>query len=962
MIGKTVSHYRILEKLGEGGMGVVYAAEDLRLGRTVAIKFLSSTADSHHFRARFLREARSISQLNHPNIATLFDYGETEDHQPFIVMEVVRGRSLNELLEGSEFSLAEAVEVVASVADALVEAHARGIVHRDIKPSNIILNERGQVKVLDFGLAKKFGEEQATPSDPTARTLLATRTQSDVVVGTPLYLSPEQATSGKVDGRSDVFALGALLYEAIAGRAAFEGASVMEIGAQVIHIDPPPPSKFNNKIPRELDRITLKALAKKPDARYQSAEAMLADLQAVLPSLGSANGHRVTRLSSAARTLPSSAFTTFSDKLRRPRISIMWFLVALVFIGGTAWGGWKLLRPKPHQPTPEAARWYEKGTNALREGSYLQASNMLQTAVKSDDKFALAHARLAEAWMELDYAERAKDELLEVSRLVPERSVMPRVDGLYLSAVNAVAARDFPAAIEAYSELAKLTPQEAPVYVDLGRAYEKNGQVDKAIENYLKAIALDSQYATAYLRLGMMYGRKQDAPSALKTYEKAETLFRALTNVEGLAETLQQRGILYRRISRFDDARAQLQQALDTARATNNTSTEVRALLDLSYVAFLEGKVDESQEDSRQASQIAQDHGLETLAIDGLVNLSLGFMGHGEYTQAEGYLKQALEFAKRNKARRGEATASMNLGGLYIQQLKTDEGLVLAERARSLYEQESLKSGVEQCLRFIGRANRRKGNYDKAIAAMQEARKIAEQIGDQSQLGGTLADMGSVLSDQENYPKALDAYQESYTIFKAIGDQLNLAYNLHNRADLLWRLGRYDESRALAAQAAEIAAKPGNDFKALLADIALSASERALSQRNFPEAIAVSQKAIAAAGSEYVDVAVTARYTLGLAKTLSGAAREGRKLCEDALAAAQQQGDEGLVSRALLVLAQAAFEGGRSGQRIELRLAGGRPICSTRAIAIRMACINDCGAQRRKKGRQPGARVFSTSR
>jgi serine/threonine protein kinase len=189
MIGKTVSHYRILEKLGEGGMGVVYSAEDQRLGRTVAMKFLSTSTDSQHFRARFLREARSVSQLSHPNIATLFDYGETEEGQPFIVMELVKGRPLNELLAAGELTVARSVEIVARIADALAEAHSRGIIHRDVKPSNIVVNERGIVKVLDFGLAKQIGTDFVGPSDPEARTLLATRTQSDVVVGTPLPLS-----------------------------------------------------------------------------------------------------------------------------------------------------------------------------------------------------------------------------------------------------------------------------------------------------------------------------------------------------------------------------------------------------------------------------------------------------------------------------------------------------------------------------------------------------------------------------------------------------------------------------------------------------------------------------------------------------------------------------------------------------------------------------------------------------
>src|SRR2546423_3485117 len=280
MIGQTISHYRVVEKLGEGGMGSVYVAEDTHLGRRVAIKFPTETGDEHHFRARFLREARAVSNLSHPNIATVFDYGEGEDGHPFIVMELVKGDSLNELLHGGKLTLSRAVEIIADVGEALAEAHAHGIIHRDIKPSNVIINERGQVKVLDFGLAKQIVEDHHVSADPDARTLLATRTQSGVVVGTPLYLSPEQATSAPVDARSDVFALGALLYECISGRPAFSGKGIIEIAAQVIHVDPKPPSEVNQRVSAELDRITMKALAKRPEERYQSAEEMVADLRA----------------------------------------------------------------------------------------------------------------------------------------------------------------------------------------------------------------------------------------------------------------------------------------------------------------------------------------------------------------------------------------------------------------------------------------------------------------------------------------------------------------------------------------------------------------------------------------------------------------------------------------------------------------------------------------------------------
>ncbi|HYO62599.1 MAG TPA: protein kinase [Pyrinomonadaceae bacterium] len=268
MIGQIISHYRILRQIGEGGMGRVYVAEDTKLGRRVAVKI--PTSDDPEFAARFLREARAISNLSHPHIATVHDCGETPDGRPFIVMELIVGNDLSELLQAGGLSLRRALEIICDVAEALDEAHTRGIVHRDIKPSNVMINDRGVVKVLDFGLAKQFDERQMRTSELADSPPLA-QTRSGAVIGTPHYLSPEQASNAPVDGRSDLFSLGALLYECAAGRPAFPGTNVIEIGGQVLYVDPPPPSQFYPRVPAELDRVTLKALAKRPEERYQTA-------------------------------------------------------------------------------------------------------------------------------------------------------------------------------------------------------------------------------------------------------------------------------------------------------------------------------------------------------------------------------------------------------------------------------------------------------------------------------------------------------------------------------------------------------------------------------------------------------------------------------------------------------------------------------------------------------------------
>src|SRR6185503_5753911 len=544
--------YRIIEKLGEGGMGAVYLAEDVHLARQVAIKFLTST--DHHYRARFIREARAVSKLNHPNIAMVHDYGETEQDQPFIVMEYVKGKSLSDLLEQG-LTLRRSVEIVSAIADALGEAHEHGIVHRDIKPSNVLVSERGHVKVVDFGLVKHFFEtSSSTGVDLDAQTIYSTQTRSDVIVGTPLYLSPEQATGKSVDGRSDIFALGALLYECLTGQSAFSAGSVLEIGAQIIHVTPPPPSKINPAVPATLDRITMKALQKKVEARYQSAGEMLNDLKAAVTTLG-ANGVPVSTKAGAPTEgfkRATSAVATLTMQLRRQRFSLGFVILAFIIAALVITAGIYFWPRSYYQPSAAAVHWYDEGTESLRNGAYYQASKALSQATALDDRYALAHARLAQAWAELDYSERAKDELIAATTQNERSSLSPK-DALYFNAIRATVTRKFGDAINSYTELAKQSPEDGSIVVDLGYAYENAGNTDKALENYLKAIELNKgQYATAYLRAGIVYLRKQEKDDAIRMFDQAERLYNAGSNEEGSNEVNRQRGILYRNNTEYE--------------------------------------------------------------------------------------------------------------------------------------------------------------------------------------------------------------------------------------------------------------------------------------------------------------------------------------------------------------------------------------------------------------------------
>jgi TolB-like protein len=276
MIGQTVSHYRIVGKLGGGGMGVVYEAEDLKLGRHVALKFIpENLAGDPKSLERFEREARAASQLNHPNICIIHGIEDNNGH-PFIVMEKLEGESLKQCISGHAMDTEKVLDISIQVADALTASHAKGIVHRDIKPANIFLTPSGQVKVLDFGLAKLV-HNVGTDSDGVAAE--NSLTAMGVIPGTAVYMSPEQARSEEIDFRSDLFSFGVVMYEMSTGKKPFTGKNSLMTLDAVLHNKPVPPGELNPKVPVELEGIIGKAMEKDRKDRYQSATQMKADLQ-----------------------------------------------------------------------------------------------------------------------------------------------------------------------------------------------------------------------------------------------------------------------------------------------------------------------------------------------------------------------------------------------------------------------------------------------------------------------------------------------------------------------------------------------------------------------------------------------------------------------------------------------------------------------------------------------------------
>ena len=866
MINRTVSHYRITKQIGAGGMGVVYEAEDTILKRRVAVKTLK---DSNVQKSRLLREAQAISNINHPNIATVYDFGETDERQPFIVMELVEGKPLDEFIKDNELDLSQIINIIIKTADALATAHKHGIIHRDIKPSNILITEDEKVKVLDFGLSKRVEteDEDKNPTSPN-RNLEATRTQEGFILGTPLYLSPEQAMGERVDERSDIFSLGTLLYESITGKSPFYAESVIEICAKVLRDNPPPPSEINQTIPLPLDRITLKTLAKEPDQRYQTTEALIADLsdlQKNLPRDGkfTVATAPITFKPSIARRLR----TNLNDALRRPLLLGAIFST-LVLIGLAAFV-FRNYNRNIYQPPPLAKMWYERGERALNDGLFFSAKRSFEETVKQDPNFVMARAGYTESLLELGYTENAREEREHIKEIVSgSKFALPPQDDFRIQAINQTLLSDFDAAVKTYRELIKYSDEttKAQAYLYLGRALERDENLPEAIESYRQAIAYNPDSASANLRLGILSGRSQEFEKANAFFSTAERLYRVQNDSEGEIEVNYQRGLL---LSTRDDATKALEEvesSLKRAEINGIDYQQIKCLMLMSRILRSSGRRDEALDFAARAAAAARQKNITYLQVQSLFELGTIYLFLYKYDDAKNNYDEALRLARQNNLTVLEKKIVLQFGSFYAQQHRADEALDAVNQVQEFFEKAGYQKEMFDLLSIKAQALAIKGDFKTALESYQNMLTRAAEVGDQIQKARAQKGIGTMLARQDDLSNALPFLNESYSIYNSIHKTSDAGYSLIAYADILWQLGRYGECEVALNQAEGLAVA----HPQLLPLINLTRAKKFLSERNFDRTIEITKQIIAADPELKKSVTIEAKSIFALALLRSG--------------------------------------------------------------------------------------------
>lgn len=747
MIGQQVHHYLIEEALGAGGMGEVYRAEDTRLGRSVALKFLPASYQYDlERRERFLKEARAASALSSPNVASIFDIGEHEGTD-FIVMEYVEGELLSRRVARGPLALAEAIDISMQVADALDEAHTHGIIHRDIKSANLIVTERGLVKVLDFGLAKLTGpigraksETGKTSDDPTF--MLGHETVAGTVMGTVAYMSPEQSLGQVIDHRTDIFSLGVVLYEMLTSRLPFDGDSSTEVIDKILHHEPPAVARFNYDVPSEMERIIRKSLDKNPAFRFQTAREFYIDLHSLRRDI---EGTRAASAGSqASDQVPTSVLApaTRSTGTIAPSPKLENAIAVMTFTNITRepaddWIGSGIAE------TVTADLKNIRGLSIIgRERTFEVLRNIGSgSLVESEDAFAIdVGRRLNASWIisggyqKISEMIRITARLVEVETgtLIKTLKIDGRIDdifGLQDKIVYELSqGLNLQLGSSEINEIERNETQSVEAYEHFSRAMMnlRTGSretLDRAIHHFEKAIEYDPNYARAWAALGTAYDLKGSFLGIPELAHKAiEIEQKAIEINPRLSHAHQWLGGAYMTIGRHDEAIEAIKRAIELE--PNNAGAHAS----LARVYWLgKGMIEEGITELEHAIALNPQAGYSYL------QLALLYTLRSNYRRAEILARQAVDLQERfisGKEGLQVVGAHARLGYVYYCQGRYDDAIGEYEKEMDFLvstDHALRERTIIELEQKTGAAYLRKGNAEEAERHFKRALKKFEE-------------------------------------------------------------------------------------------------------------------------------------------------------------------------------------------------------------------------------------------
>jgi eukaryotic-like serine/threonine-protein kinase len=698
LIGETVSHYRILKKLGGGGMGVVYEAEDLNLHRHVALKFLPdhlvNNADALE---RFQREARAASALDHPNICVIHEIGQDQG-RPFIVMEYMKGQSLKYHLGGKQIELEQVLSWGAQIADALDAAHAEKIIHRDIKPANIFVTDRGQAKLLDFGLAKQTTAGIETDTEQPTVSVQKKLTETGSTMGTVVYMSPEQVRGKELDVRTDLFSFGVVLYEMITGTLPFTGRSTGEILDAILNKDPVAPIRLNSQVPVELERIIAKALEKDRKLRYQSAAEIRTDLQRMLRDISSHSEQRIPMPSIDTRSGPPR---------RKINTNILWMAAALAIFAVLIF--FAMGRQRNKEPQLSASVVPSNASIAVlpfvnmssdKEQEYFSdgLTEELLNALAKNPKLRVAARTSAFAFKGKNVDLRVVGEKLNVATVL-EGSVRREGNRLRISTQLINAADGFHLWSEIYDRemndifaiqneiatsvagalkvklLGESNPSTKTTNVEAYDLYlqaqyfalrRNKENVEKAIGYYQRALEVDPNYAPAWAGLGRAHAAQANFGYANidEGYRKArQEVMKALELDKNLAEAYVSLGF----IQIFHD------WDWDAAEASYKKAQQLdpNVISAMAVLYRIRGKFDEAIQLLKRNIEI------DPLAFGSHHGVGINCLAAGRLQEAETAFKKVIELNPTHE------TVHMYLGIVYLLQSNPKKALTEVEQVQS---------------------------------------------------------------------------------------------------------------------------------------------------------------------------------------------------------------------------------------------------------------------------------------